>query len=139
MHNEYKKQSPYRGFWVILFFLIMVPFGLFSVVKAVLDEYSRYSPELDMATAKALGCGFGFLFHMVCVFSGVLDAGWDAVKYRLREFVENLIVGPVYALRTYLEDMRDDGVTFIIYLAVILGNLSSVVGGAQDAFALLTK
>ena len=52
MHNEYKKQSPYRGFWVILFFLIMVPFGLFSVVKAVLDEYSRYSPELDMATAK---------------------------------------------------------------------------------------
>ena len=103
MHNEYKKQSPYRGFWVILFFLIMVPFGLFSVVKAV------------------------------------LDAGWDAVKYRLREFVENLIVGPVYALRTYLEDMRDDGVTFIIYLAVILGNLSIVVGGAQDAFALLTK
>lgn len=139
MHNKYKKQSPYRGFGVILFFLITVPLGLFSLVKAVLDEYSTYSPALDMATAKALGCGFGFLFHMVCVLSGVLDAGWDAVKYRLREFVENLIVGPGYAFRTYLEDMRDDGVTFIIYLAVILGNLSIVVGGAQDAFALLTK
>ena len=139
MHNEYKKQSPYRGFGVILFFLIVVPLGLFSIVKAVLDEYSTYSPALDLATAKALGCGFGFLFHMVCVLSGVLENGWEAVKYRLREFAENLIVGPVYAFRTYLEDMRDDGVTFIIYLTVILINLSVAVDGVQEAFALLIK
>lgn len=139
MHNEYKKQSPYRGFWVILFFLITIPMGLFAVVKAVLDEYSTYSPALDMATAKALGCGFGFLFHMICVLSGILEAGWDALKYRLREFAENLIVSPGYAFRTYLEDMRDDGVTFIIYLAVILTNLSIVIDGVQDALQLLIK
>ncbi len=139
MHNEYKKQSPYRGFWVILLFLILVPLGLFSLVKAALDEYSRFSDALDLATAKALGCGFGFLFHMICMLSGVLTSGWEALKYRLQEFAENLTVSPGYAFRTYLEDMRDDGVTFIIYLAVILVNLSVVIDGVRDAIALLMK
>lgn len=137
MHNEYKRQSPYRGFWVIMLFLILVPLGLYSLVNAVLEEYSPYSAALDSATARALGCGFGFLFHMICMLSGVLTAGWEALKYRLREFFENLIVGVGYAISSYWEDMRNDGVTFIIYMSVILANLAIMVSGIRDAIALL--
>lgn len=137
MHNEYKRQSPYRGFWVIMLFLILVPLGLYGIVNAVLEEYSRYSDALNSATARALGCGFGFLFHMICVISGVLTAGWEALKYRLREFFENLIVGVGYAFSSYCEDLRNDGVTFIIYMSVIVANFAIMVSGIRDAIALL--
>ena len=137
MHNEYKRQSPYRGFWVLILILILVPFGLYSIVNAVLEEYSPYSAALDAATARALGCGFGFLFHMICILSGVLTDGWLAVKYRIGEFIENLIVGVGYAFTTYLEDMRDDGVTFILYFSVIVTNFAIMADGIRDAIALL--
>lgn len=138
MENEYKRQSPYRGFWVIMLFLILVPLGLYALVNAVLEEYSPYSAALDSATARALGCGFGFFFHMICILSGVLTAGWQAVKYRICEFFENLIVGVKYAFSTYLEDMRTDGVTFILYMSVIAINFAIMVDGIRDAIALLT-
>lgn len=137
MENEYKKQSPYRGFWVIMLILILVPLGLYSLVNAALEEYSPYSAALDSATARALGCGFGFLFHMICILSGVLTAGWQAVKYRICEFFENLAVGVGYACTSYLEDMRDDGVTFILYAAVIAANFAIMADGIRDAIALL--
>lgn len=137
MENENKRQSPYRGFWVIMLFLILVPLGLFVLVNVLLEEYSPYSAALDFATARALGCGFGFLFHMICILSGVLTAGWQALKYRIGEFVENLIVGVGYACKSYLEDMRDDGVTFILYVAVIAANFTIMADGICDAIALL--
>ena len=139
MHNEHKRQSPYRGMWVVLLLLIVPPLLCYGVVNGVLERFSRSSDALDAATAKALGCGMGSLFHMICILSGVLTAGWEALKYRIREFFENLIVGPGYALSTYWEDMRNDGVTFIIYMTIILVNASVTVDGVLEAIALLTK
>lgn len=138
MHNEHKRQSPYRGMWVILIMMIVPPILCYAIVSGVLAEFSKSSEALDLATAKALGCGFGFLFHMICVLSGVLTAGWEALKYRIREFFENLIVGVGYAFSTYWEDMRTDGVTFIIYLSIILVNMAVMVDGILEAIALLT-
>ncbi len=138
MHNEYKRQSPYRGMWVILIMLIMPPALCYGIVTAVQAEFSKAPAALDAATAKALGCGMGFLFHMICILSGVLTAGWQALKYRIREFFENLIVGIGYAFSSYWEDMRTDGVTFILYLSIILANAAIMVDGLRDALALLT-
>lgn len=139
MHNEHKRQSPYRGMWVVLLLLIVPPLLCYGVVSGVLERFSRSSAALDAATAKALGCGMGTLFHMICILSGVLTAGWEALKYRIREFFENLIVGPGYAFSTYWEDMCNDGVTFIIYISIILVNASITVDGALEAIAILMK
>lgn len=138
MHNEYKRQSPYRGMWVILIMLIMPPLLCYAIVAGVQAEFSKAPAALDAATAKVLGCGMGFLFHMICILSGVLTAGWEALKYRIREFFENLIVGIGYAFSTYWEDMRNDGVTFIIYLSIILVNFAIMMDGIREAIALLT-
>ena len=72
MHNEYKRQSPYRGFWVILLLLIVPPLVCFGIVDAVLDAYSKWPQALDDASAKALGCWLGFLVNMICLLSGLL-------------------------------------------------------------------
>ena len=139
MHNEYKRQSPYRGFWIIMLLLILPPIACWGLVDAILDKFSTWPDALDDATARGLGCGLGFLFHMICVLCGVLTDGWQAVKYRIGEFFENLIVGVGYAFRTYFEDMQSDGVTFILYGSVILVTALVTADGLMDAVRFLTK
>ena len=139
MHNEHKRQSPYRGMWVALLLLIIPPLLCYGIVSGVLERFSRSSDALDLATSKALGCGIGGLLHMICILSGLLTPGWEALKYRVREFFENLIVSPGYAFSTYWEDMRNDGVTFIIYVTIIGINAAITVDGVLEAIAILTK
>ena len=138
MHNEDKRQSPYRGFWITMILLILPPIIGYSLLTALLNEFSVWPEALDAATAKALGCGLGFLFHMICLLSGVLTSGWEAIKYRIGEFFENLVVGLGYAFKTYFEDMCDDGVTFVIYGSVILTNFLLMADGIRQAVILLS-
>ena len=139
MHNEHKRQSPYRGFWITLLLLIVPPLVCWGIVDSVLDTYSRWSAALDDATARALGCWLGFLVHMICLLSGLLTPGWEALKYRVADFFENLIVGPGYAIKSYWENIVQDGVTFLICFAIILTNFCIMIGGLRDAIALLVK
>ena len=53
MHNEHKRQSPYRGMWVVLLLLIVPPILCYGIVSGVLARFSRSSAALDAATAKA--------------------------------------------------------------------------------------
>lgn len=139
MHNEDKHQSPYRGFFIIMALLVLPPILCHCLVSSLLKEFSRWPDALDAATAKALGCGLGFLFHMISILCGVLTDGWNALKYRIGEFFENLVVGVSYAFSSYWEDMRTDGVTFILYGSVILVNAAIMVDGLLDCIAILTK
>ena len=76
---------------------------------------------------------------MICVLCGVLTDGWQALKYRIGEFFENLTVGVGYAFSSYWDDLRSDGVTFIIYGSVILVNALVTADGLMDAVRFLTK
>lgn len=84
-----------------------------------------------------LGCGCGVIFHLMCLVSGSLRPGWLAVKYRIREFRENLIVGIGYAFESYWEDIRTYGVTFLISFVVIAVNLAITLDGLFDALEML--
>ena len=76
MHNEYKRQSPYRGFWIIMLLLILPPIVCWGLVDSLLAEYSRWPDALDAATAQALGCRLGFLCCVVQFSSSGWRIGW---------------------------------------------------------------
>ncbi|MBR6667499.1 MAG: hypothetical protein IKL25_03965 [Clostridia bacterium] len=132
-----KHQPPYRGFWAVLLTLILVPLVLFAIVNRLMNEYSRFSDALNLASSKVFGFGMGFLFHMMCLVSGSFRPGWNALKYRISEFFLNIPVGLGYAIQTYFEDIRDDGMTFTICLLVIAANLAVTVDALLDALKLL--
>ena len=139
MHNEYKRQSPYRGFLVIMALLILPPILCWGLVNSLLEEFSPWPDALDTATAKALGCGLGFLFHMICILCGALTDGWQALKYRIGEFIENLTIGVGYAFSSYWDDIRSDGVTFLLYGSVILTNTILMADGLLDCISILAR
>lgn len=137
MQNEEKHQSPYRGFAVTLIALIAVPAVFYWLVYTVQVEYLHASQALNVATAKVLGCGCGTIFHLICLLSGAFRPGWEAIKYRMSEFRENLTIGVGYAFESYWEDIRTDGMTFLICFLVVAANLAITLDGLVDALGML--
>lgn len=137
MDAEYKKQSPYRGLWVILLMLTGVPLLLFGVLYAAMEFHQPYNTDLNLATAKVIGCGLGTVFHLSCAVAGVFTPHVQAVMYRIGEFFENLIVSPGFAFESYWDDMKNDGVVLLIELPILVGNFLVVLDGLADVLPLL--
>lgn len=137
MYDGDKAQPPYRGFWVVVLALILMPAAFCFVVDWALTTYNPMSRPLHDATVRTLGLGCGFLFHMICLVGGAFRADWQALKYRVSEFFENLVVGLGYALQTYFEDVCQDGMTFTLYMLIIAANLALAIHSLLKALALI--
>ena len=137
MTGNDKYHSPYRGFWIIMLLLILIPFGLYKLMCALFEEYSNFGPQLNEASARCLGCGMGSLFHLSFLISGVFTSSWRDVKYRVSEFFENLVVGVGYAFKTYWEDIREDGINFDLAFSVMIINFLIVLDALRDALLMM--
>ncbi len=137
MDNEHKYQSPYRGFFISIVLLIVPGLLCYLVIDAAIMRFSPWPYALDKASSQALGCLFTFFYHMIALLCGLFTPGWEAVKFRVVDFFENLIIGVGYAFRSYWESMCEDGVTFLIHFSIILANILLLIDGVQDALALL--
>ncbi len=137
MQNENKRQSPYRGFVVTILILIIPGLLCYITIDAAMLKLSPYPYALNKASSQALGCLFTCFFHIIALLCDLLTPGWEALKFRVIDFFENLIVGVRYAFETYWESMCEDGVTFLIYGSIIAANLWYLVDGISKAVALL--
>ncbi len=119
-----EKKTPYEGMWIFIPVLIL-PSVVFTVIfySVISHLQPQYSTELNLASAKILGCGIGILFHISCWLTNVFTEDFLAVKERLREFSENIAVSLSLALKCYIEDVRTLGLAFWIDLAVVAGNI----------------
>ncbi len=133
------KKSPYHGILFGCFYLIVVPAAIFIVLYLAINiswSQQQYSGEINLATAKAFGCGCGSVFHLSCIIVGQLRESFHTVVERVKEFFINLFVSPALAVKCYWMDLKDGGVVFWIYLAVMGFNLYLTVDGFMDFFAL---
>ena len=137
MDSSGKRTSPYHGFWAVLLVLILVPAVFVLLLHAVLNRFSTSSAALNAATARAMGLGLGFVFHLMCMISGAFRKGWEAVKRRWHDFFDNLIVGIGYAFSAYWDDVLEEGVTFIICMLIIGLNLALAIQSLIAALALI--
>ena len=138
MEQNGKRPSPYRGFWAVLLALILTPGVFVFIIDYALNHFGAPSPALNGVTARAMGLGLGFVFHLMCMISGAFRPGWEAVKRRWADFFDNLIVGPGYALRALRDDMRDDGFTFAISMGIIATNFCFALRSLLQAIAMLS-
>ncbi len=122
MDNDPKK-SPYQGIFIKVIVLVLPPVVLTWLFYGVITRWqSWYSYELNWASAKALGCGLGGLFHLSCWISGAFRQDFRAVKERLKEFFENVSVSLGLAFTWYLRDVKTLGLAFWIDISVMAVN-----------------
>ena len=139
MNSDSKYYSPYHGVWAQLLVLILVPLGFFALVHVGFSFYQPHYGKLNLLSAKAIGCGLGVLFHLSCAIVGVFTPGWRAVKYRIREFFENLVIGLGYSIESYWEDMKSDGVVFLLQMPIVGLNLYIAVDALLEALPLISR
>lgn len=135
--DDNHQYSPYHGCWVVLLILIGVPLALYMVIEAAITFYQPQFARINPSSARCIGCLLGSVFHMSCVVCGLLRDPWRAVCYRVKEFFENLSCGLGFALECYWEDMKHDGVLFIIYASIIGVCLYFAIEGGITALSYL--
>ncbi len=135
--EDYKERSPYYGVPVSCVALIVVPLILYWVVRMVIFKFqTQFSYELNAATARAMGFGVGALFHIACILAGAMTEPLRAVLSRLKEFFSNLTISFKLACSCYVHDLRDLGVVFWIYAAIMGTNLYLCIDGFRDFLEL---
>lgn len=122
------KKTPYQGLWVLLPMMILPSVVITLLLYFVIAKWQgRFGQELNWATAKIFGCGCGIMFHISCWLMGVFTDDYMAVKLRMKEFSENIVVSAKLAFSCYWEDVKALGLAFWIDVAVIVANAAIFV------------
>ncbi len=134
--DENKRKSPYHGVFLASFLMVLVPVVCYIVFRALLfNGQTHVTDEMNEASAKALGFGIGFLFHMACIIAGVLEESFKIVVHRVVEFFDNLKFSFKLACNCYADDIRENGVAFWIMFGVMVVNFCIFWSGLKVVIA----
>ncbi len=100
---------------------------------------AEYGRELNWASAKALGCGIGILYHFSCWVGGVFSSNERIVRNRLKELCSDLRVMGRAAFSWYFADIKENGLVYWIDVAVVLTNIGICIDGILDFIAINGK
>ena len=131
------KKSPYQGLWIFLPMMVLPSVVITALLYFVIAKWQgRFGFEMNWATAKIFGCGCGMMFHFSCYLMGVFSEDYMAVKLRLKEFRENIVVSVKLAFSCYWEDVKSLGLAFWIDMAVVALNAGVFLDALLDYMAL---
>ena len=131
------KKTPYQGLWIFLPMMILPSVVITYILFLVINRWQpQFSQELNWASARMFGCGCGILFHFSCWLTGVFKEDFEAVKIRLKEFGDNIVVSAKLAFSCYWEDVKSLGLAFWIDLAVVALNAAVFVDAILDFLEL---
>ena len=124
-------QKPYRGFVPTCIVLIGVPLLFFLLIYSWLTTGVSFVPSANKTFACGVGFGLGTVFHLSCIVAGAFTEPFILLKRRIADFFENLTVSPSLAFRCYIQDIRDDGVTFTVYFLIMLACFLLALNGIK--------
>ena len=117
--------------------LLLFPIVCYLIIRGAIMKYQNFSKELNEASARALGFGIGFLFHVTCFVVGIFKNSILVVKKRMTEFKDNLPISFKFAIKCYLEDIKNDGIALLVEMACVGSVLYIAIDGLITAIQLL--
>lgn len=126
-----QQPRPYRGFLVTCIALIGIPLLFVLLIRLWINAGTPFPLPKNQSFAIGVGFGLGTVFHLSCIVAGAFTEPFLLLKRRIVDFFENLAVSPSLAFRCYLQDIRDDGVTFTVYFLIMLACFVLAVNGIK--------
>ena len=117
--------------------LIIVPIVAYLLTRMAVMRFQHKYQELNEATAKFLGFIIGTFFHMACVISGAFKDSFAVVKNRWAEFKDNASLSFGFAVKCYLEDIKDGGIEFLVEMTCIVACFIFAMDGLFTVIALI--
>ena len=137
MEFETRRQKP-GEIIVKAICIVGIPLICYLVFRAVIFEnQTRFSKVVNEASAMGLGFGVGTVFHITCFFAGVFKDGIAVVLKRMGDFKENVSLSFGFAVKCYFQDMKDDGIEFLIEMALMVACLALALKGIFTALQFL--
>ena len=131
------KKTPYEGMWIFIPMMVIPSIVMTAVFYAVISyRQPQFGAELNWATAKIFGCGIGIMYHFSCWLTNVFTEDYLAMKARLQEFGENIVVSANLAFKCYWEDVKSLGLAFWIDVGIIGLNIGVFVDAVRDYIAI---
>ena len=131
------KQTPYQGMWIFIPMMLLPSIAMTAIFYSVIMQWQpQYSTELNWASAKTLGCGIGVMYHITCWLTNVFTEDYIAMKTRLKEFGENIVVSARLAFKCYFEDVKTLGLAFWIDVGLVGLNFGVFLDALLDYLAI---
>ena len=130
MEENGRKVSPYKGVLLISFLLIIVPIIFYLITRLVIFKFqSSLSNDIKEFSSLALGLGLGFVFHLACIISGLFKGTLKVIFKRIKEFFETLNISFKLAIKSYVDNIKEDGLVFWIYFVIVGTNFGLALYG----------
>lgn len=137
MHDDVKKPKLLEMLMRIIM-LVILPIVCYIVFRIAINYYQPHTKVINNATAQALGFGVGgTVFHLSCMVAGVFKEGFSAVAKRMADFKINASISFKFAVKCYFEDMKEDGVEFLIEFAVVIACFLVALNGLLTVLPML--
>lgn len=132
------KKSPYKGIFLLIFLLIIVPVVLSFLFYKILNSFQPYGEKgINLYSAIFLGYGVGFLFQMACVIAGLFKGSFKVVVKRVVGFFDNVRYSFKMAVKLYIDDVKEDGLVFWIMFFIILATLGVTLFGLYKYICIM--
>ncbi len=136
MDHDFKNYNPYKGLVLSVALLIGIPFVSWFVVYLFMSLWNSQLSALDKSTARSLGLILGSMFHLACIIGGLLDTPFKVLIKRIKEFFELVSLSPALAFRGYWDNIKADGVNFLIFSSIIAANVIACVQSVNHTVSL---
>lgn len=131
------KKNPYQGIWVVALFLIAVPVGIFFWTRGIITRYTPQEGRALIAAEATVFAGLiGSLFSLFFVLKGGLRMYFLVTAARTADFFSNVGISFRCACRWWREDVRENGLAFLICVVLIALNAGVLVFGVLRFLAL---
>lgn len=133
MEENGKNVSPYKGVFLTAFFLIVAPL-FFSFT---LDIFIGNDTQIEILTIIVFGFGMGILFDLGCIIAGLMTGTFSIVKARVSDFFDDLVVSFKFAVQSYFNNIKENGIVFWIYLSIMAATVIIFILKLKELIAFM--
>lgn len=133
MEENGKNVSPYKGVFLTAFFLIVAPL-FFSFT---LDIFFGNDTQIEILTIIVFGFGMGIFFDLGCIIAGLMTGTFSIVKARVADFFDDLVVSFKFAVQSYFNNIKENGIVFWIYLSIMAATVIIFILKLKELIAFM--
>lgn len=117
---EEARKSPYHGIWIVILITIAIPLIFFGIFYPIFLAYKSHDGILNLYQAIAFSTLVGLLFQLSCIIAGLWTRPVQVSFSRIHDLIVYFPLVKKAAIQKYKDDVKEDGLVFLIYFILFL-------------------
>lgn len=115
-------KSPYRGLWIALLILIIIPVLMSLLLFLAIDKWQYKQPfEVNFWTGVFFGFLIGSCFQTITIIVGLYKGSFKNMIMRVVHFIGNARTSFKLAWMIYKDEVAEQGLVFWVIFPVMSG------------------